>query len=306
MKTLFVGDINVDLMLGGMQSPPMTDREVVCRTFKVTMGSSTVIAACAYAALGGKASFIGLAGKDDYGKFMLNGLRKAGVDIRLVRRTGTVKTGVTVNMIHSRSRTQVTYPGTIAEFRGWNITERYLRGFGHVHFAGPYLQTKLRPHITRLLRLARRMGLSTSLDPQWDPTEKWEFMHMWLPLLTYFFPNGDEARSITHTTSMEKACAILSSLTACPVIKAGKHGAIAHIDGKIRSLPTPWVKVVDTTGAGDSFNAGFLFAVLEKKMPLLNAVRFANATGARSCKFAGGTAARSTYRDVVQLVEKSA
>jgi len=65
MKTLFVGDINVDLMLGGMQSPPMTDREVVCRTFKVTMGSSAVIAACAYAALGGKASFIGLAGKDD-------------------------------------------------------------------------------------------------------------------------------------------------------------------------------------------------------------------------------------------------
>ena len=149
------------------------------------------------------------------------------------------------------------------------------------------------------------MGISTSLDPQWDPAGKWEFMSQWLPLLTWFFPNADEARSITRRDSAERACLALAARTRCPVLKAGKEGALLCADGGVRTVPTPSVKVVDTTGAGDSFDAGFLFAVLEKNMSPADAARFANAVAARSCTFVGGTAARSTYRDVIRLMEKT-
>lgn len=304
-KSLFVGDINVDVIMGGMQTPPTADREVVCNTFDVTLGSAAVIAAAAYTRLGGRAAFAGLAGRDDYGDFMLRSMKDIGIDTRLVRRTSRARTGVTVNLIHGRQRTQVTYPGTIAAFDGADITVASLRRFRHIHFAGPYQQTKLRPHIARLLMTARQMGLTTSLDPQWDMTGKWDLMDEWLPLLSFFFPNRDEVLSITGAGSLKAGCRALAARTACPVIKAGRDGAMIWQNGKAVTLPTPDVNVVDTTGAGDSFDAGFLYAMLDRRMGLRESVEFANAVAARSCMFVGGVNARSTYEDVMRLMEQT-
>lgn len=303
-NVLFVGDINVDLMMGGMLAPPAVDREVLCETFDVTMGSPAVIAAAAFAGLGGKAAFSGLAGRDDYGAFMLKGMKEIGIDTGLVHGTDHVRTGVTVNLIHGRHRTQVTYPGTIAAFDGAGITADVLGRFRHVHFAGPYQQTRLRPRMTRLLRAARKMGLTTSLDPQWDMSGKWEFMDEWLPLLSFFFPNRDEVLAITGSASLDAGCRALAARTACPVIKDGKDGAMILQNGLAVSVPTPDVKVVDTAGAGDSFNAGFLYATLDLKMGLRQSAEFANAVAARSCMFTGGVNARSTHADVLRLMEE--
>ena len=296
-KALVVGDINIDIILGGMQSPPQVDREIACQSYEVTMGSSAAIFACAYAALGGAVSFLGLAGQDEAGDFMIRGLESFGVDTSLVRRTDRVRTGVTVNLIYRNTRSQITYPGAIAEFDGAEIDEATLAAFDHVHLAGPYQQTRFRPRIRQLLELARNLGLSTSLDPQWDASEQWRNLDEWLPLLSYFFPNQDEALSITRTTSIEAACEILASLTNCPLIKAGGEGALLYYRGEVRRVAATPVEVVDSTGAGDSFDAGFLYAVLEKGMDLIRATEFANALAARSCTFVGGVNHRSTYED---------
>jgi sugar/nucleoside kinase (ribokinase family) len=264
------------------------------------MGSTAVIAAVVFAGLGGRSSLAGLAGKDDYGAFMLKGLRGFGIDTGLVRRTKKVHTGVTVNLIHSGQRTQVTYPGTIAAYDGTGLTREALRRFRHIHFAGPYLQTNLRPRITDLLRSARSLGLTTSLDPQWDMTGKWAFMDEWLPLLDFFFPNHDEALSITDAASAAQSLRALAARTACPVVKLGAKGALLLQSGRVLQVPAPVVKVVDTTGAGDSFDAGFLYATLVRKMDRPEAVRFANAVAARSCTFVGGVNARTTYADALQ------
>ncbi len=301
-KALFVGDINVDVIMGGMVSAPEIDREILCSDFDVVMGSSAVICACALASLGGRAAFSGLAGRDEYGDFMMRGLRSFGIDTSRVQRTDKVKTGVTVNLIYRRTRSQVTYPGTIAAFDGAGVSPDVLRGVRHVHFAGPYQQEKFRPHIARLLRQARARGVSTSLDPQWDITERWERMREWLPLLTWLFVNEDEARSISGAKTAEQACARLAGKTACPVVKAGKRGAWICLRGKPRLLPTYPARVKDTTGAGDSFAAGFLYATLNKGWPPEAAADFANAVGARCCQFTGGVAARSSERDIVRLM----
>ncbi len=298
-KVLFAGDINVDVIMSGMESPPVVDREVTAKTWDVVMGASTVICACAYASLGGDASFAGLCGRDEYGDFMLRGLGGCGVDTALVRRTDQVRTGVTVNMIHANTRTQATYPGTIAEFDGSWLDADTLARFNHIHFGGVYLETKLLPRITGLLAAARERGLTTSIDPQWDASEEWRYMDEWMQLLSFLFVNDAEAVSLAKAAAPEEACRKLAQRTACPLVKDGRHGALLWEGNCVVRAPVRAVVPIDTTGAGDTFDAAFLYATLEKKMPLREAAAFANAAAARSCLFIGGVTARSTYEDVV-------
>jgi sugar/nucleoside kinase (ribokinase family) len=301
-KALFVGEINVDVMMGGMETPPIVDREVPCQTYDVVMGGSTMISACTYAGLGGETHFAGMAGNDEYGQFMLRGMRDFGFNTDLVEYSKDVRTGVTVNMISGNTRTQATYPGTIAEYGGAGLTEAALRGLDHIHFAGVYLETNLQPRIESVLETARRLGMTSSLDPQWDSTERWEYMDRWLPLVSFLFVNSDEAISMTKTSSPEDALRALASRTACPLVKLGRDGALVLAEGKVVQVKGKVVQPVDTTGAGDTFDAGFLYATLDRKMPLLEAVRFANAAAARSCLFVGGVNARSTYQDVLDFM----
>ncbi len=302
-RTLFIGDINVDVMMGGMESLPVVDREVTCQTYDVVMGASTVICACAYASLGGGASIAGLAARDDYGEFMIRGLGELGVKTDLVRRTDQVRTGVTVNLIYGSTRTQVTYQGTLAEFDGREVPDSILDGFDHVHFGGIYLLHKLRPEITRLLKAAAARGVTSSLDPQWDSSEKWDGMDEWLPLLTYLFVNEHEAPSLARAASPAEACKKLAARTHMPLVKVGPDGVLLCVDGEVKSVPSYSVDVVDTTGAGDSFDAGFLFATIEKKMDPAAACAFANAVAARSCTFVGGVNARTSYEDALRFRE---
>jgi len=301
-RVLFIGDINVDVMMGGMASLPLVDREVTCQTYDVVMGASTVLCACAYRSLGGEAAIIGLVGHDEYGEFMLRGLGEFGIRTDLVKRTSRVRTGVTVNLIYQSTRTQVTYAGSIAEFEGPDLEAAVFRGFDHVHCGGVYLQTKFAPRLTAVLELARRLGLTTSLDPQWDSTERWEYMDEWMPLVSWLFVNQDEAVSISKAGSVAQACRWLAQRTRCPLVKTGQDGALIWTGREAPAVPGWPVQVVDTTGAGDSFDAGFLYATLQKQMPLAEAARFANAVAARSCMFVGGVNARSSYEDVLRFM----
>jgi len=301
-KVLFIGDINVDVMMGGLESFPQKDREITCTSFEITMGSPAVICACAYASLGGNASFLGLAGNDDYGDFMKKEMKDFNITTDLVSRTDKVRTGVTVNLIYENTRTQVTYPGTIAELNGSHVDTSKLVQFDHIHCAGPYLQTRFISEITHLLTFAREKNITISLDPQWDTEEKWNYIEEWLPLLTYLFVNTDEALSITKASSLKEACGKLVQKIHCPLVKAGKDGVYVYKEGAMKLIPAPNVEVLDTTGAGDSFAGGFLFASLEKKMNLYDAAVFANAVAARSCTFTGGTNARSTYEDIITFM----
>ncbi|MEW5814860.1 MAG: carbohydrate kinase family protein [Spirochaetota bacterium] len=303
-RVLFVGDINVDIVMDGLESLPVPDREITATSFLVTMGSTAVFTACAYSCLGGKSALAGLAGNDDYGKFMISSLKDFGVDTRLIERTDSIKTGVTLNLMYGGRRIQVTYPGTIAAFDGSNLFRLDFKKFRHIHFSGVYLQTAFKPRLPELLGIIRKSGLSASLDTQWDATETWEGLKSWLPLVNYFFMNEDEVLSYTAEESVEKAWHELSKQTACPIIKLGSRGAlVSGKSGNPERIPGFKVDVVDTIGAGDSFAAGFLFGTLNRKMDPPEAVRFGNAVAARSCMFTGGAGARSTCEDIIKFME---
>ncbi len=302
-KVLFIGEINVDIMMGGLESFPVLDREISCSSFELTIGSSTAICSCAYASLGGDASFLGLAGFDEYGDYMVSGMKKFGINTDLIKRTDKVKTGVTVNLIFEGTRTQVTYPGTIAEFGSPYIDLSVIEGFDHIHLGGLYLQENFLPGVEEVLRFARSHGIGTSLDPQWNESEEWLYMDKWMPHLDYLFVNEDEALSISGAATPLEACEKLGALTACPIVKIGSAGALLWTGKTVLEVPGLKAEVVDTTGAGDSFDAGFFYATLEKGMSREDAALFANASGARSCGYVGGVNARSSCRQVLDFLE---
>ena len=304
-RVLFIGDVNVDILMGGLTQFPVPDREITCERFEVTMGSAAAICACAYASLGGDAAFCGLAGRDDNGDYMIKGLQAFDINTELIERSDTITTGVTVNLLESGRRTQVTYPGTIARFEGLQLNSCIVGKFDHIHIAGPYQQAKFRPRIAELLKTCRNQSVGTSLDPQWDQTERWEYVDDWLPQLDYFFVNQDEAASVSGVSDPRGACRALAARTACPVVKAESEGSFLYLDHQVRQVPTWSVELVDTTGAGDSFDAGFLFSRLERGDDHASAARFGNAVGARSCQFSGGVNARTTLRDVEVLLRKN-
>jgi len=300
-KVVFAGDFNVDLIMDGLEATPVPDHEVGCTSFDLVMGSTTCITATAYACLGGGAWFGGLSGRDDFGRFMLEGLRSAGVHTEMVRIDPDLKTGLTVNLVKDRERIQVTYAGSMGLFRLEDIPDALLDGMAHLHLSGIYQAHALLPRITELLERAAARGATCSLDCQWDPGERWEHLDEWLPRLDWLFANSQEARSMTH--GAPDPVRALAARTRCPVIKNGADGASVMVDGRRLDLPATRVEVVDTIGAGDNFDAGFLYAVLERGMTTAEAARVGNAAAARSCTFRGGTQARSTWQQVRDFMD---
>ncbi len=303
-KVVFLGDFNVDIILDELEAMPIADREVRCRSFDLAMGSSACIAACAYSCLGGSSWFCGLAGDDYFGSFLLDGLRAKGVRADGVVRDPRVRTGVTLNLVKGTTRSQVTYPGAMAAFGAAHVGEKIFRGLHHLHISGIFQADAMLPDLMLIIRQARAAGATVSLDCQWDQTERWDRVHEWIREVDWLFANSDEACSMTGRAVPQDALAALATGTGCPVVKMGAGGALAFLDGKPVLVPAPAVSVVDTVGAGDNFDAGFLYARLEREMEVRDCIRFANAVAARSCMYRGGTGACSTAAEIEAFLEE--
>lgn len=191
----------------------------------------------------------------------------------------------------------------MGDFCARHVTDSLFDGIGHLHISGVYQTKALFPDVASLLARAHRAGATTSLDCQWDPTERWDGLAAWLPLTDWLFANEHEALSMTGRSSVSDALRALSGRTSCPVIKCGASGARLLMGGTEMHAPARAVSVVDTIGAGDNFNAAFLYARLAREQSLLDAVIFANAAASRSCMFRGGTDARSSFDDVTRFME---
>ena len=292
-KILFVGDANLDLILSGLEASPQEDKEVFCDGVQYTLGGSCTLTASAYAHLGGHCDFSGLIGHDTNGIFVRDALVDAGVGVDLLRMDDNLETGLTVNLIHGRSRTQVTYRGSLSEVNESDTIQDIMNRYAHLHLSGIYGTPKLLPHIEKILRVAKNHHLTTSLDTQWDASGKWQCINDWLPLLDWLIINEDEALSISKRlgfvvkddTTILTVWNFLKTKTPSPIIKLGKIGAFAQ--GNVYP-PCDVEKIVDTTGAGDSFAATFIYAIVEKNYDFEQAMTLAQAGGALACTFVGG------------------
>jgi sugar/nucleoside kinase (ribokinase family) len=175
-----------------------------------------------------------------------------------------------------------------------DIDMEYLRSARHLHVSSYFLHRALRPRIVDLFREAKHAGLSTSLDTNDDPENKWD--QDLLEVLKYvdvFMPNDREIKKIVRTDDLSKALNVLAELAKVVVVKRGSAAAICRSGTEQCSLMPPRVKPVDDVGAGDSFDAGFIHQFLAGAT-LEDCLTFANLAGAYSTTSNGGTEA---FRD---------
>ncbi len=304
MKVLIAGELNPDLILGNCHIFPEPGKEVLVDDLALTLGSSSAICAAGLARLGDSVTFAGIVGADAYGDFCIDALQRAGVDVSLVQRRTDLKTGITVSITSARDRALVTYPGAITALHAEDLPDTVFAGQRHFHVSSWFLQDGLRPGLKGLFAAAHRAGLTTSLDTGYDPSEQWstELLLDTLTAVDVFLPNETEIKAITGQNDLEAAMRKLDDGRLLIVCKLGAEGCIARHRGESVQVYAFPVNSVDTTGAGDSFNAGFLHIWLQGK-PLEDCLRFAGACGALSTRGMGGVATQATEEDANRFLE---
>lgn len=303
---LVAGEINPDLILSGNVIPEFGQVEQLVDSADLAVGSSSAIFACGAARLGLKVAFVGVCGADFFGRFMLDQLARAGVDVSGVIVDPAESTGLSVILSPGGStqseRAILTHLGAINRLRAEQVTLTLLQKARHLHVASYFLQTALRPGLPALFGRAHSIGLSTSLDTNWDPSGKWSGFDELLVGVDVFLPNQREALAISGASSVETALQILSRKCRVVVVKCGQAGALARQGDETVSAAALTVKVVDTVGAGDSFDAGFLFGWL-RGWSVQKSLALAAACGSLSTRAAGGTAAQPALEEAMQYVQ---
>lgn len=301
---LVAGEINPDLILSGPGlEPRFGQQEVLVDSASLTIGSSSAIFACGAARLGLKVAFVGKCGDDLFGRFMLEEMQKRGVDTKYVIVIPDQATGLSIILNRGVDRAILTHLGLIPALTSEEVSDDLLCQARHLHVASYFLQTALQPGLPRLFARARSLGLTTSLDTNYDPSESWSGFGELLAVTNIFLPNEAEACSLTGAETADSAATLLSERVETLAIKLGARGTMGVTEGKKFEVASIPVEVVDTVGAGDSFDAGFIYAYLQD-WPLKQALRFAAICGALSTRAAGGTAAQAALSDALFFLEE--
>jgi sugar/nucleoside kinase (ribokinase family) len=299
---LVLGDANPDLILTGDVEAAFGQVERLVDEARLTVGGSGAIVACGAARLGLRVAFCGVVGDDPFGRFLRDELIARGVDVAGLIVDPRRPTGVTVVLTRVDDRAILTHAGTIGDLELDRVDPALLDAARHVHVTSFFLQRRLAAELPALFERIHDRDGTTSLDPNWDPDERWDGgLRDLLPVIDVFLPNANEAMRIAGADSLAEALTSLASATALVVAKDGADGAVAARSERIVRAPSAPVDVVDTTGSGDSFDAGFLASWLAGD-PLERSLAIGNACGALAARALGGVDAQPTLDEALAVV----
>lgn len=307
IDVLVVGDANPDLLLTGDTVPRFGQAEQLLDSADLLLGGSAAIVACGLARLGTRTALAAVVGSDRFGAFVLDELRTAGVDVSAVTVDDAVPTGLSVVLSDPQDRAILTLPGTIPSLTAAAVREAVERlRPRHVHVASYFLQPGLAASLPELFEWLGERGVTVSLDTNWDPSERWSGLDEVLRRVDVFLPNREETLAIAAAVTrvapadLEDAAGTLSQSGCRVVVKAGAEGGIAFEGGaRVAGAGGLQVEVADTTGAGDSFDAGYLAALLDGVADEQERLRWAATAGSLSVRGHGGTAAQATRAELL-------
>jgi len=305
LDLLVLGDANPDLVLTGDVEPAFGQAERLVDEAHLTVGGSGAIVACGAARLGLRVGFCGVVGNDLFGRFLRDELDRSGVDLGWLVVDPDRPTGVTVVLARPNDRAILTHPGTIGSLRVELVDPALLDNARHVHVSSYFLQHRLAPDLPAMFGRVHARGATTSVDPNWDPSERWDGgLRDVLAHTDVFLPNATEATRIADVAELDDAVVALARLAGLVVAKAGAEGAVAAQGDRLVRASAPSIDPLDTTGAGDAFDAGFLASRLAGD-PLERSLAIANACGALSTRAVGGVDAQPTMDEVLALLAES-
>ena len=307
IDVLVVGEINPDIVVADPDPVPAFDEvERLVGSISMTVGSSSAIFACGAARLGLRTAFAGVVGDDAFGRYMLDELAGRGIDVSACTVDPDHPTGATVVLTSGSDRAILTAMGSIGGLEVEALPPSLIDRARHLHSGSFFLQDTSRDRLPSFFAAARDRGVTTSFDTNWDPAGGWDGgVAAMLAAADLFFPNAVEARRIAGIDDVDEAARTLAARGAVGrtdggpivVVKLGTAGALAcRPDGTMTRLPAMPIAAVDTTGAGDSFNAGFLRAWLDGA-DLRESLELGVVCGALSTRASGGVDGQPTLAE---------
>lgn len=297
-----VGDFFMDTVMSGFEAFPRLGQEAFAQAMRQEIGGGAAITSCGLSRLGSTVAVLGVVGKDD-GLWICKRLIAQGVHASALEHHPTEPSGVTVSISTAEDRSYLTYYGANEQLPYLlnNVDARLLMTQArHVHFAcgpDPGFHADLFPQL-------HSAGCKISLDVGWheywltDPDNE-----IILREADLFFPNEREASLITGRTDPEDMLQTLSRRGARNIaLKLGAAGALLCWDGELIHCPPYPVTPVDTTGAGDCFDAGFIHAWLNGESPE-QCLRTAAVCGALSTRALGGIASFPSQEELEEALE---
>jgi ribokinase len=286
---LVIGEANPDLVLTGDVVPAFGQAETLVDSADLVLGGSAAIVACGLARLGVATALAARIGDDLFGRFVRAALDERGVDTRWIRVDPDLATGISV-VLSSGDRAILTFPGTIASTGPELVDDDLVTSVRHVHSASYFLLPRLAPHLPELFARARRAGATTSVDTNWDPAQTWADVDRLLDHTDVLLPNVAELLALTGRTDRDEAARVVLGHGCQVALKDGADGGtLWQAPDLVTRVSAPDVAAIDTTGAGDSFDAGFISGLLgglSREECLARAV----ACGSLSTRAVGGTA----------------
>lgn len=305
LDIIMAGELNVDVILRGLKQAPVFGKEILCSDYEELPGSSTGNCACVAAALGLKTAVFSRLGRDRFGEIVLAALKRYGIETKFIDVSEKYRTGVTVSLSDDRDRAMVTYFGdTVNAFDASEIPLEQA-GARHVHMPSFYLNPRVQSGLAAAFAHAHALGMTTSLDAGWDESGNWrKYLDQTLVHTDFFFPNESETEAITGCSDPAKGAVELAALGCNVVVKCGGTGSYYCPKGskEARLIPAYRTRLVETTGAGDSFDSGFLYAYLNGKN-IEECMRMGNAVGALSVQRSGGVANCPTLEEALKTIE---
>ncbi len=302
---LVVGELNVDLILYDIKKNISLGKEIFAKDMVLTLGSSSAILANNLSIWGAKVAFLGKIGKDVFSKIVLQTLQKSNVSTEHIIISENSKTGATIALSYGNERAMVTYPGAMSELFEKDITDKVLTQAKHLHISSIFMQEALLNDVAKLYHRAKKLGLTTSLDTQWDPFEKWNvnFKEI-LPFVDVFLPNKEEFLEITQTQTIYEGYQKIKDYSNIVVVKDSTNGS--YLFSKNFEIHQPAFvmdTIIDAIGAGDSYNAGFLKEFIIGS-DLKTCMMEGTLSGAINTQGKGGTGAFKNKEKVETLKKK--
>ncbi|MFL6119544.1 carbohydrate kinase family protein [Actinophytocola sp.] len=296
---LVIGDANPDVIVGPLSEPlAFGQHEQLVDTGALTLGGSGAITACGAARLGLSVAIAARVGDDAAGRFVRESLAERGVDTGALL-VDDAPTPLTVIVTRDGDRAML----TSGSWPSFAVSPELLASSRHVHVSSYFLLAAMAEVLPGLLARARRHGATTSLDTNDDPSGNWDVGPL-LAEVDYLLPNANEAMRLAGATSVRDAASVLAARGPLVAVKNGAAGALCHSGGTLLHSKGITVSAVDSVGAGDSFDAGFIAAKL-RGLPDQRALDVATVCGALSTLSAGGTTSQPTWADAMSYVEEN-
>ncbi|UCE00795.1 MAG: sugar kinase [Chloroflexota bacterium] len=303
---LCLGILVADVVGRPLRTVPEPGRLVLVDEMGLYTGGCAVNAATALALLGLPVEVIGKVGADPFGDFVIDAMQNRGIGTRGVIRDQSVGTSVTMVMVDpDGERRFVHYIGANARLTEADIDLKLLDGASILHIGGSLVLPGIDGEPTaNLLRYAQKKGLTTFLDTVWDDTGRWmTLLGPGLPYIDYFIPSLPEAQAVTGLIEPEEvAQALIEHGVGVVALKMGADGCLVKSPDETLRMPAFDVDVVDATGAGDAFAAGFIAGIWHR-WTLEKTAQFASAVGALCVTGAGATGGVRSLSETMQFIE---